>query len=276
MGVTLMINKIVKRMIKNEDLQQNKTRERLAKISGIIGIMINSFLFILKGLLGLFTGSISLIADAFNHLGDTASSIITIIRSQYESLLMYQHLYINSTNENHQKLRFESWIMSSMMLRSKIFSEAQQKFPERLLQEQNSIKNLQESIKNNPEYSNLSEKQKKNLIETGSGKLFKSWDTIFDESNFNRQGVFSKIYYITSVYAHSEGTLALQLKESKHLMEDPNMQESNYLMLFYSYLMTNIMIKNVTNKFPLVKERFESLDEKIKYEVDFNYQLSFK
>lgn len=79
MGVTLMINKIVKRMIKNEDLQQNKTRERLAKISGIIGIMINSFLFILKGLLGLFTGSISLIADAFNHLGDTASSIITII-----------------------------------------------------------------------------------------------------------------------------------------------------------------------------------------------------
>ncbi len=204
------------------------------------------------------------------------SSIITIIRSQYESLLMYQHLYINSTNENHQKLRFESWIMSSMMLRSKIFSEAQQKFPERLLQEQNSIKNLQESIKNNPEYNNLSEKQKKNLIQTGSGKLFKSWDTIFDESKFNRQGVFSKIYYITSVYAHSEGTLALQLKESKHLMEDPNMQESNYLMLFYSYLMTNIMIKNVTNKFPLVKERFESLDEKIKYEVDFNYQLSFK
>ncbi len=79
MGVTLMINKIVKRIIKNEDLQQNKARERLAKISGIIGIMINSFLFILKGLLGLFTGSISLIADAFNHLGDTASSIITII-----------------------------------------------------------------------------------------------------------------------------------------------------------------------------------------------------
>lgn len=36
------------------------------------------------------------------------------------------------------------------------------------------------------------------------------------------------------------------------------------------------MIKNFTNKFPLVKERFESLDEKIKYEVDFNYQLSFK
>ena len=65
-------------MIK-DNLSQNKERERLAKISGTLGIVINSFLFILKGLLGLFTGSISLIADAFNHLSDTASSIITIV-----------------------------------------------------------------------------------------------------------------------------------------------------------------------------------------------------
>lgn len=74
-----MINKLVHKIIQEDNLNQNKERERLAKISGSLGIVINSFLFILKGLLGLFTGSIALIADAFNHLSDTASSIITIV-----------------------------------------------------------------------------------------------------------------------------------------------------------------------------------------------------
>lgn len=76
---TLVINRLVHKILKDENLNQNKERERLAKISGTLGIVINSFLFVIKGLLGLVTGSIALIADAFNHLGDTASSIITII-----------------------------------------------------------------------------------------------------------------------------------------------------------------------------------------------------
>ncbi|STC94577.1 Uncharacterised protein [Chryseobacterium carnipullorum] len=48
------------------------------------------------------------------------------------------------------------------------------------------------------------------------------------------------------------------------------------LMLFYFYLMTSIMIKNIANKFPLVKEKYDKLDEKRKFEIDFNYLLSFK
>ncbi|MCW3167931.1 hypothetical protein OMO38_05260 [Chryseobacterium sp. 09-1422] len=59
-------------------------------------------------------------------------------------------------------------------------------------------------------------------------------------------------------------------------MDNQYMQENLYLMLFYSYLMTNIMIKNIVNKFPEVAQRFESIDEKTRYEVDFNYELSFK
>ncbi|WP_164467816.1 hypothetical protein [Epilithonimonas vandammei] len=88
--------------------------------------------------------------------------------------------------------------------------------------------------------------------------------------------MFSKLYYIASVYAHSEGTLPLQLKKTKHLKEHPFMKEHLFLMLFYSYLMTNIMIKNIVNKFPEVAARYESIDEKTKYEVDFSYELSFQ
>lgn len=204
------------------------------------------------------------------------SSIITIVRSQYESLLMYQHLYINPECENGQQLRFESWIMSSMILRSKVFSQSKAIDKKRLESEQEAIERLKNNISNNKIFKTLSEKQQKSLLENGSGKLFKSWDTLFLESKFSETGVFSKLYYMASVYAHSEGILALQLKETKHLIEHEHMKETLYLMLFYSYLMTSIMIKNITNKFTLVKERYETLDDKTKFEIDFNYLLSFK
>lgn len=204
------------------------------------------------------------------------SSIITIVRSQYESLLMYQHLYINSKIEEEKKLRFESWIMSSMMLRAKVFANSKPLNEEILKNEKMKIEELKNSISNNEIFKTLSEKQQKSLLENGSGKLFKSWDTLFTESKFALEGVFSKLYYTASVYAHSEGTLALQLKMSKHLRDHPFMKENLFLMLYYSYLMTNILIKNIVNKFSDVAKRYEDIDEKTKFEVDFSYELSFK
>ncbi|MCW3167932.1 hypothetical protein OMO38_05265 [Chryseobacterium sp. 09-1422] len=131
------------------------------------------------------------------------SSIITIMRSQYESLLMYQHLYVNTQLEDEQKLRFQSWIMSSMMLRRTVFAESKTYNQEQTDNEVAEINMLRESIKNNENFKFLSEKQQKSLLETGSGKLFKTWDTLFKESKFAKGGVFSKIYYTASIYAHS-------------------------------------------------------------------------
>jgi len=204
------------------------------------------------------------------------SSIMTIVRSQYESLLMYQHLYINPESNEEQKLRFESWIMSSMMQRSTVFSTSEPLDKEKIENEQKSINEFKKSIKDNKYFKNLTEKEQRGLLNKGTGKLFKSWDTIFSESKFSKEGVFSNFYFIASVYAHSEGILALQLKETKHLIDHEHMKETLYLMLFYSYFMTCIMIKNIIIKFPLIKERYDSLDEKTKLEIDFNYQLSFK
>lgn len=204
------------------------------------------------------------------------SSIITIVRSQYESLLMYQHLYLNSSIPEEHKLRFDSWMMSSMILRSKVFSDSEKADNERLADEKGAIDNFRKSISNNPIFKTLTEKQQRSLLENGSGKLFKTWDTIISESKFSSKGMFSKIYFIASVYAHSEGIMALQLKQAKHLKDHSFMKETLYLMLFYSYIMTNIMTKNIINKFPEVKKRYYNLDEKVKFEINFNYQLAFK
>ena len=74
-----MINKMIDKMVDGRDFQVAKERERIGRVSGMLGILLNFILFAVKGLLGLFTGSIALIADAFNNLTDTASSVITII-----------------------------------------------------------------------------------------------------------------------------------------------------------------------------------------------------
>ena len=54
-------------------------RERCGKVSGLIGILLNLLLCAGKFIAGAVTGSISVMADAFNNLTDAGSSLITLI-----------------------------------------------------------------------------------------------------------------------------------------------------------------------------------------------------
>ena len=71
---------LIKKFIKNsEDINSPEVRSRYTYFAGTIGIAINFILFIIKISVGTFAGSIAIMADGFNNLTDTASSIITII-----------------------------------------------------------------------------------------------------------------------------------------------------------------------------------------------------
>ena len=73
-------NFLAKRFIKNYDnISDVKVRSAYANLAGIVGIVINLMLFIIKLSVGLLSNSVSILADAFNNLSDAASSIITII-----------------------------------------------------------------------------------------------------------------------------------------------------------------------------------------------------
>ena len=73
-------NFLIKRFVKNYDnVSDVKVRGSCANLAGIVGIITNLMLFIIKLSVGLFSNSISILADAFNNLSDAASSIITII-----------------------------------------------------------------------------------------------------------------------------------------------------------------------------------------------------
>ena len=76
----MLSNFLVKRFVKNsENVSDVKVRESYANLAGIIGIITNSLLFLIKLSVGLLSNSVSILADAFNNLSDAASSIITII-----------------------------------------------------------------------------------------------------------------------------------------------------------------------------------------------------
>lgn len=75
-----MIDFLINKTLGQErDFENNKVREKVGYLGGIVGVIINLVLFILKLIIGLTLSSIAVMADAFNNLSDAASSIITIV-----------------------------------------------------------------------------------------------------------------------------------------------------------------------------------------------------
>lgn len=75
-----MTDFLVERFIKNSDsVNDPGVRASYGMLSGIVGIICNLILFLLKFMAGILTGAVSVSADAFNNLSDAGSSIITFI-----------------------------------------------------------------------------------------------------------------------------------------------------------------------------------------------------
>lgn len=61
-----------------DHMSDEEMRSAWGMVCGIVGIILNLLLFLGKGLAGLLSGSLAIIADAMNNLSDAASSIITL------------------------------------------------------------------------------------------------------------------------------------------------------------------------------------------------------
>lgn len=72
----LLINLFVK---DNQNYTNPQVRKTYGNLAGIVGIVCNIFLFAIKYIIGIISGSIAISADAVNNLSDASSNIITLI-----------------------------------------------------------------------------------------------------------------------------------------------------------------------------------------------------
>lgn len=74
------MNFLVRRFIKKyQDTKDANVRTSIGKLSGIVGIFSNLFLFVIKFVIGTIVHSVSIQADGVNNLTDAGSNIISIL-----------------------------------------------------------------------------------------------------------------------------------------------------------------------------------------------------
>lgn len=71
---------LTRKLVKNyKDIENEKTRNSYIYVGGLVGIVCNVILTVVKITVGIISGSVSILADGFNNLSDMASSLITMI-----------------------------------------------------------------------------------------------------------------------------------------------------------------------------------------------------
>ena len=75
-----MTNFLIRCFIKNaEDTKDPDVRSAYGKLSGTTGVVTNIILFAFKLFVGLVSGAVSVVADAFNNLSDAGSAVVTFV-----------------------------------------------------------------------------------------------------------------------------------------------------------------------------------------------------
>ncbi len=79
-----MVNFLIKHLIKDyKNIKDPKVRSSYGLLCSSLSIILNLILFLIKLSIGLIVKSISITADAFNNLSDSASSIINILAFKF-------------------------------------------------------------------------------------------------------------------------------------------------------------------------------------------------
>lgn len=75
-----MVKLLIRKFIKNhEAVSSPDVRTAYGKLAGVLGIVCNFILFVLKLAAGIISGSVAVISDAFNNLSDMGSSMVSLI-----------------------------------------------------------------------------------------------------------------------------------------------------------------------------------------------------
>ena len=95
----------------SDDPTKPEVRTKCASCAGIVGILSNFLLAVMKMVMGIITNSISITADAVNNLTDAASSVITLIGFRLSSKPAdKEHPY------GHRRIEYLTGLIVSMVI----------------------------------------------------------------------------------------------------------------------------------------------------------------
>ena len=78
---------LVKHFVKDyKNTEEKDVRTSYGVLAGLVGVCCNVLLFLIKVFVGVFVGSISVMADAFNNLSDAASSLISFFSAKLAAM----------------------------------------------------------------------------------------------------------------------------------------------------------------------------------------------
>ncbi len=77
--IRFLLSRFVYRKTNADDMEM---RTHLTFFAGILGILCNLFLFVLKLVIGMLSGSVAITSDAFNNLSDAGSSLVAAISAR--------------------------------------------------------------------------------------------------------------------------------------------------------------------------------------------------
>lgn len=191
---------------------------------------------------------------------DTAS-INVLGRSALESFLVFQYVFVNNENEEHEDFHYLSWVLGGLIERQNLpVSSPQGKMV--LENERKIISSIEPRIKANKYFFELTDKQQSNLLNKGIWRL-KSWSDIGLESGLS--DTYAKAFYgYLCGYAHASNLSILQLREAKSakIQKDLSSATIGYLLIALSKF-----IKSYTKVFTKAAPIYNSLVDKSVIEV---------
>lgn len=228
--------------------------------------LVNKFIFHLIALNGLYKGTeVNLKEKGIKGKLRDISSIYVMLRAALENLLIYNHIFISSKDEEEVSFRHDVWILSSLIGRQRIkpISNEAKGIHQK---EKEQIEDLRKKISENIYIHNLTINQKKELLKKGDTRLFKTWFALLDEMGFGNAFGIKDAYFIMSNHAHSEAISVMQINDSKFDSKYDKNKMLSYSVVFGMIFISRIFIMQL-KKYKILEVKFNMLNHDLRERI---------
>ncbi|MDR1984243.1 MAG: DUF5677 domain-containing protein [Prevotellaceae bacterium] len=208
--------------------------------------------------------------------------IAILVRSIYETVLMFNVVYIQPKTDDERLILYNLWVHSGLSFRQRFkYNTTSKANKEKLDDELLQMEQLKTEIHNTSLYKSLSETNKKRIETRLKGRDYK---IIFDENNDIqilhwqdipikmglREGLFNNIYTYFSIYAHPSNVAVFQFQD----MFKENTAFIN-LTMFNSksvFILLGAFIADLLKLFPELLSVFEKLPYYYQISISFQWR----